>query len=158
MRRSFSAIAVSMSMLMLLAPAALGQDHVFEETPKKQYLYVLSGTYGSVEGDSLTLEGVPSALYFSDRPARIAGHRTLEALVERWEERGVLTDDPPNATLSVLDVEGPDNVVVELASIEAIDDTTVRLGFSVIEGTMPEGDFGPASLFVDPVDCEGDYT
>jgi hypothetical protein len=54
--------------------------------------------------------------------------------------------------LAILGAVGTDNVVVELLQAGA-DGNSVWFTVDVIEGTLPVGGFGPASLFVDPDTC-----
>jgi len=109
---------------------------------------LISGTSGSLKGDTLTLNGVPNVLYFSDRPVRVAGHLSLEKFVELWN-KGVNSykADPPNATLSVLKKDGAKNTVVELMSVEQKSGSVV-FKVAVLEGTLPER-FKTSSLFID---------
>ncbi len=94
-------------------------EHLIDDSEEPRYLFVLSVTSGSLKGDTLTLNGVPNVIYFSDRTARNAGHMSLSNFVEMWD-KGVdsFKADPPNATLSVLMKNGEKNVEVELLSAE----------------------------------------
>ena len=64
--------------LVLTATTAVLADHVIDESENPQFLFVMSAVSGSFDGETLTLTGVPSVVYFSDRPYRIAGHMSLE--------------------------------------------------------------------------------
>ena len=145
-------------LLLALAPVSvlaqsevtLGLGHVIEESEEPEFLFVLSASSGSIEDGTLTLLGVPSVIYFSDRPARIAGHRSVEDFVATWDQgEDSFAVDPPNAVLSLLDAEGVGDSVIELSSAE-LDGDALRFGFTVLEGNPPEGAIGPASLFMDP--------
>jgi hypothetical protein len=144
MRRLMTTLALAVGLAAL--PAAAGaQDHVVDDTQDTQLLYVVSTTSGSFDGDTLTLEGVPAVLYFSDRPARIAGHVSVNDFVAGWDQGSdSFAGDPPNAALSVL---GANETVVELTSVVQ-DGDTMTFGVTVIDGILPET-FGPASLFID---------
>ena len=136
------------SLLLALPLATVAQDTSPAASPAADegtFLFVMSGTSGSFDGDTLTLEEVPAIVTFSDRPERIAVDVPLGAVVDAGAAFG---DDPPNAVLSVLTVEGITNVVLELTSA-TVDGTSVSFGYQVLAGDPPEGDFGPASLFVD---------
>ena len=123
--------------------------HVIEESEEPEFLFVVSAGSGSVEDGTLTLVAVPSVVYFSDRPSRIAGHRSVEDFVAAWGQgEDSFSADPPNAVLSLLAAEGVKDSVIELSSAE-LDGDALRFGFDVIEGSPPEGAFGPASLFID---------
>ena len=94
-------------------------EHLIDDSEEPRYLFVLSVTSGSLKQDTLTLNGVPNVIYFSDRTTRKAGHMSLSNFVEMWD-KGVdsFKADPPNATLSVLMKNGEKNVEVELLSAE----------------------------------------
>jgi len=99
-------------------------------------------------GNTLTLNGVPNVIYFSDRPARKAGHMSLSEFIEMWDkESDSFKADPPNATLSVLTKDGDINAVVELKSVEQKSGSVV-FKVAVLEGTIP-GHFKAASIFID---------
>ena len=134
-------IGLVASLLLALTSCATASPNADEGT----FLFVLSGTSGSVDGDTLTLEGVPVIASFSDRPERIAVDVPLDALSDAAD---AFADDPPNAVLSVLTDEGITNVVLELTSA-TLDGSTASFGYEILAGDPPEGDFGPASLFVD---------
>jgi hypothetical protein len=147
MKHPFKLVYIGISVLffgVLFANA----EHVIEDSKNTGYLFVISGTSGSLDGDSLTLNGVPNVIYFSDRPARKAGHLSLEKFVESWN-KGVdsFKADPPNATLSVLKEDEARNVVVELTGVEQKKDSVV---FKVVllEGKGIES-FEASSLFID---------
>jgi len=98
------------SLLLALPLATVAQDAspaASPDTGEGTFLFVLSGTSGSVDGDTLTLEGVPTIVTFSDRPERIAVDVPLDALSDAGD---AFADDPPNAVLSVLADEGITNV------------------------------------------------
>jgi len=89
---------------------------------------------------------VPNVIYFSDRPARKAGHLSLEKFVESWNKGSdSFKADLPNATLSVLTNE--EIAVVELISVEQKGGSVV-FKVAVLKGTLPEN-FKISSLFFD---------
>jgi hypothetical protein len=149
MRQMITRLTLALS-LVAVPFGVQAQDHVIDEAVDAEFLYVLSATSGSVDGDTLTLMGVPSVIYFSDRPARIAGHLTVDDFVAAWDQ-GVdsFTADPPNAVLSVLDMDGVVDSVVELTAIGG-DRDALTFEMVVLEGEPPQGSIGPVSLFVDP--------
>ena len=102
-----STIVGIFTVMLTLVTGLVFAEHVIDDSKNTGYLYVISGTSGSLEGDALTLNGVPNVVYFSDRPNRIAGHLSLSNFVEMWD-KGVdsFKADPPNATLSLLNKEG----------------------------------------------------
>jgi hypothetical protein len=85
------------------APAGSGEEQgglLFVHTPD-------GGTLAPAEegsGLELTLTGVsPLVVWFTDCPARQAGHVPMAVFVGDWEDG--FGDDPPNAALSVLDAD-----------------------------------------------------
>jgi len=136
------------TVMLTLLPGLVFAEHVIDDSKEPSYLFVLSAASGSLKGDTLTLNGVPNVLYFSDRPDRVAGHLSLEKFVEMWDKGDdSFKTDPPNATLSVLNKDGAKNVVVELMSVEQKSDSVV-FKVVVLEGTLPER-FKTSSLFID---------
>jgi len=107
------------TVMLTLVSGLVFAENVIDDSKNTGYLFVISGTSGSLDGDTLTLNGVPNVIYFSDRPNRIAGQMSLSHFVEMWD-KGVdsFKADPPNATLSVLTKEGANNVVVEVMSAQ----------------------------------------
>ena len=118
------------------------------DSEEPSYLFVLSGNSGKMEGDTLVLNGVPSVVYFSDRPSRIAGHKKLSDFASLWNKSSdSFKADPPNATLSIMDAESVKNVVLELKSIE-VNDGSVSFKVRVLQGEAPKT-FSNSSLFID---------
>lgn len=118
------------------------------ESQEPAYLFVLSGTSGKMEDDTLTINGMPNVVYFSDRPSRIAGHKSVADFVELWNKSSdSFKADPPNATLSIMDGDSAKNVVVELKSVETKDDS-VTFKVRVLQGEAPKT-FSNSSLFID---------
>jgi len=144
----FSTIVGIFTVMLMLVPSLAFAENVIEDSKNMGYLFVISGTSGSLDGDTLTLNGVPNVIYFSDRPARKAGHLSLEKFVEMWGKGDdSFKADPPNATLSVLTKDGAKNVVVELMSVEQ------KRGSVVFKVVVPDGrlpvSFEASSLYMD---------
>jgi len=143
-----AAIVGIFTVMLTLVTGLVFAEHVIDDSKNPGYLFVISGTSGSLDGDTLTLNGVPNVLYFSDRPARKAGHITLAHFIEVWDKGSdSFKADPPNATLSLLKKDGAKNVVVELISVEQKSDSVV-FKVVVLEGTSPE-DLKQSALFID---------
>jgi hypothetical protein len=144
----YTTIVGIFTVMLTLVSGLVFAENVIDDSKNTGYLFVISGTSGSLDGDTLTLNGVPNVIYFSDRPARKAGHLSLEKYVESWN-KGVdsFKADPPNATLSVLKEDEARNVVVELTGVEQKKDSVV---FKVVllEGIGIES-FEASSLFID---------
>jgi hypothetical protein len=110
----------------------------------------MSAASGSLEGDRLTMRGVPNVVYFSDRPNRIAGHMSVEKFIEVWGSQSQsMKADPPNAVLSVLDQSGQENAVVELLSISK-EGGSVLFNVKRLDGGAPLK-FESSSLFIDQI-------
>lgn len=115
-----------------------------------EYMFVFGAKSGSVEGDTLTLNGVPNVLYFSGRPYRIAGHMDADTFVKVWSDgKDGFNNDPPNAVLSMMGDHGAFNVVVELLGVKAVGDA-VSFKIRKLDGELQK-EFGEAALFVDNV-------
>ena len=144
----FSTIAGIFTLMLTLVPGLVFAENVIDDSKSPGYLFVISGTSGSMVGDKLTLNGVPNVVYFSDRPARKAGHLSLEKFVESWNKGGnSFKADPPIATLSMLKKGGAQNAVVELLGTEQKNGSAV-LKIRVLEGEIPKS-FKQFSLFID---------
>ena len=92
----------------------------------------------------------PSTLFFSDRPDRVTGHEPTEDFVANWDTG----DDsfkavPPNATLSVLTGDEPQEIVVELMS-PRIEGKDLVYNVKVLDGNQKVSG-GIASLFIDTI-------
>ncbi len=153
----FSAMVGIFTVMLTLVPGLVFAEHVIDDSKNPGYLFVLSATSGSLKGDTLTLNGVPNVIYFSDRPARIAGHMSASKFVEMWD-KGVdsFKADPPNATLSILEKDGAKNAVLELMSVEQKNGSVV-FKVVVLEGMFPV-EFNTGDLFIDLFvgDADGD--
>jgi len=139
------------TVMLMLVSGLVFAENVIDDSKNPGYLFVISGTSGSLDGDKLTLNGVPNVIYFSDRPDRVAGHLSLEKFVESWN-KGVnsFKADPPNATLSVLKKDGAENVVVELMSVEQKSGSII-FKVAVLED-LYTGSFNMTSLYIDSPD------
>ena len=147
MRLSILAGAIILALTVLSGLAYA--ENVIDDSDNPGYMLVLSAGSGSLEGDTLTLNGVHNVVYFSDRPAREAGHISVQNFVEIWSKGDEsYMNDPPNAILSVLDKGGAQNVVVELNSVQR-KNGALQYKVRVLEGNIT-GSFGTATMFVDP--------
>jgi len=144
----YTTIVGIFTLMLTLLPGLVFAEHVIDDSKNTGYLYVMSGTSGSLDGDTLTLNGVPNVVYFTDRPARKAGHMSVSKFVEMWNKGSdSYKADPPNATLSVLKKDGAKNEVVEVMSVEQKNGS---LYFKVVllEGNIT-GHFKAGSIFID---------
>ena len=76
----FSTILGIFTVMLMLVSGLVFAEHVIDDSKNTGYLFVISGTSGSLKGDTLTLNGVPNVLYFSNRPVRVAGISRLRNL------------------------------------------------------------------------------
>lgn len=144
-------IAVLVVAIVVLAAAGCS-DSDDESTGGTEDLFVVNAASGSLEGSTLTLRGVPSVVYFTDRPERDAGHLAIDDYVALWTPPADEDDfAPPNADLSVFDPAGDINAVVVLQSVSSDADEMV-FDIQLLEGELPGATFGPAVLFVDACD------
>jgi len=144
----FSTIVGIFTVMLTLVTGLVFAENVIDDSKEPRYLFVLSATSGSLKGDTLTLNGVPSVIYFSDRPARKAGHMSVSNFVEMWDKGDdSFKADPPNATLSVLTKDGAKNIVVELMSVEQKGGSVV-FKVAVLEGMSPQT-FNATAIFID---------
>ena len=131
------------------ATTVVAADHTIDESENPQFLFVISAESGSYDGETLTLSGVPSAVYFSDGPYRIAGHISLEKFTELWREgTDSFKTDPPNATISILGEDANTSIVVELSNPLLIENG-VTFEIKILDGKIPIS-FGFSGLFIDP--------
>ncbi|WP_428667172.1 hypothetical protein [Reyranella sp.] len=118
---------------------------------RSEALIVLNARGAQLAGAALTLEGVaPSAILFTSRPVRGAGHMQTAELVDLWAT-GSFAKDPPNATVSAFAKDGSKvtDAVVVLRSPKVAGDK-LTFDVAVLEGSLGNAD-GPASVFIDTI-------
>ena len=121
---------------------------------KINLLFVQNSTgmeYDKAKG-TLRLKNISaSTLFFTDRPVRMAGHyHTRGEFLPLWSEGpDSFAKNPPNATLSILEVGNPDlqNAVVTLRN-PRIHGNDLIYDIKIVEGTLPQA-AGAAVLFID---------
>ncbi|MCP4380734.1 MAG: hypothetical protein GY798_04820 [Hyphomicrobiales bacterium] len=134
--------------VLLGFPSLSFAEKVIVDPEELRYLYSFSAIDGFFVGDSLTLKSVPLVVYFSDRPARIAGHIALDNFLQIWENNAdSLNKDPPNAELVVYNKSG-DTQAVLIISKPTVDGDSISFAMELIDGNIPEH-FGPSTLFID---------
>lgn len=126
---------------------------------KIQLMFVQTAEDLKADGDTFRLVNVgQQALYFSDRPVRIAGHLTMPAYLDEWkagEGPDNFGSDPPNATLSVYESGRNQNTLaVVKISHPVIDGKDSVYNYKLIEGTMPKAG-GATALFIDWIGVGG---
>ena len=143
--------------------AALGATAILRDTSRAKadeepesdaevdFLFVQTCKSATLADGKLTLLGVaPTTLYFSDRPERITGHLETSGFVEEWGEgEDSFASNNPNAALSIIHADYPEEIVVVLKS-PALEDGNLVYDVDVLEG--PESASGEtASLFIDTI-------
>ena len=121
-----------------------------EEAAKQaDFLFVQNAQSIHYADGKLTLKGVsPTTIMFSDRPERIAGHMATARFVPFWSKgKDSFLADPPNATLSIVNEDQVNDVVVVLRDPDLKGDE-LSYHVRVLEGEMPAKG-GPVSLFID---------
>jgi hypothetical protein len=119
-----------------------------QPSTKVELLFVQNAASGSFDGKTLTLRGVGSTLFFSDRPERIAGHVRTSDFVGHWAEGSDnFAANPPNATLSVFGAKEASSIVVVLTN-PRLDRNTLSYTVKIVEGKLPAS-FKESSLFID---------
>ena len=121
---------------------------------KVELLFVQNATgveYDKAKG-TLRLKNIArSTLFFTDRPVRMAGHyHTRDEFLPLWSEGpDSFAKNPPNATLSILEVGKADlqNAVINLKN-PRMQGKDLLYDIAVIEGTVPQK-AGDAVLFID---------
>ena len=150
-------------LLLLIAVVSCGQQAATGPAPAQtaaesggaveaELLFVQEAEGVTFEGDTLTLVGVrPQVLFFTDRPQRVAGYLAFdEFLAEVSAGADSFADDPPNATLVVLEGDEFVDVVLELVEEPVLADGNLTFKVNIIEG-MPPDVAGRSALFIDTI-------
>ncbi|UYN97612.1 MAG: hypothetical protein KIT25_12035 [Enhydrobacter sp.] len=153
--RCLVAIAAALLILPLSAVAQTAPPQKKIGVPSKQkhvdWLIVLNAKGAKLSGQTLVLEGPqPSAIVFSDRPVRSAGHMPTGEVVDLWKT-GSFARVPPNATVSAFSKDGNSvsDAVLVLKKPKWEGD---KLAFEVdvLEGDLGKAD-GAVAVFIDTV-------
>ena len=118
-------------------------------TDEVQLLYVQTADSAALADGVLRMVDVsPATIFFSDRPQRVAGHVTTDEFVATWGEgEDSFASNPPNATLSILAGDEPQEIVVVLTE-PRLEDGDLVYNVEILEGaTAAVGD--GCSLFID---------
>ena len=147
------------TLLLISLVTLFGVPTSLTGTDKIQLMFVQTADSLKAGDKTLRLVNVgQQTLYFSDRPARIAGHLTMPAYMDEWkasEGKDNFASDPPNATLSVYESGHNENTltVVEI-SHPVMDGKDLVYNYKLIEGAMPKA-AGPTALFIDWIGVGG---
>jgi len=134
-------------------PADMVPEPSADDDGLVELLFVQEAAAAELEGSALTLKGVkPRTLFFADRPEDIAGYLSYQDYVDMvYEGPDNFEDDPPNATLMILDGDELIPVVMELSAKPRLDgDNMVYDSVKVINGEAPAGG-KTAVLFIDTI-------
>lgn len=155
-RRSLMIATALLASLLVVPGLARAAEPAKKEAAKTEeaakqadFLFVQNAQSIHYADGKLTLKGVsPTTIMFSDRPERIAGHMATARFVPFWSKgKDSFLADPPNATLSIVDENKVNDVVVVLRDPELKGDE-LSYHVRVLEGEMP-AQGGPVSLFID---------
>lgn len=150
-----AAVMVSMAVCAATSTASAAS----QETPQYMFVQIAEDVKVDAAAKTIRLMNVnQQTLYFSDRPARIAGHLKMDAYLKEWTAQAGKDNfgaDPPNAVLSVYEPGQPDNTtaVVEITQPK-IDGSDIVYSYKLIEGSLPAGG-GATPLFIDWIGVGG---
>lgn len=140
---------------------AAGQTASTAPAKTTQLMFVQSAEDLKVDNVKSTFRLVKvnqQALYFSDRPERIAGHLKMAQYLAEWgkaEGADNFSNDPPNAILSVFEPKQDDNTItVVKISHPVVDGDDLVYSYKIIQGTMPSNG-GATALFIDSIGVGG---
>ncbi len=155
----FGVVAIAMPLIIgcgAAPPAATTTVAKAEQAPtpttdQPEFLFVQTADSATLADGVLVMGGInPATIYFSDRPDRIAGHLTTDEFVATWGDGDdSFASNPPNATLSILAGDQPQEIVVTLTEPRIEDDALVY-NVSILEGAEAATG-GACSLFIDVI-------
>ena len=150
--KGFALLAVTVPLGAVLSPARAADNAV-------QLMFVQSAESLRADDKTLRLVNVsPQAIYFSDRPKRVAGHLTMPAYLEEWTAAAGANNfakNPPNATLSVYESGQSTNALaVVTLSQPVVEGKDLVYSYKLIEGKVPNAG-GATSLFIDWIGVGG---
>jgi len=151
--------ALTTALILSVFPVGRAEEKKRTDEPKVQLMFVQTAEDLKADGNTLRLVNVgQQTLYFSDRPARIAGHLTMPAYMDEWkagEGPDSFSSDPPNATISVYESGNHENTLaVVKISHPVIDGKDLVYNYKLIEGEMPKAG-GATALFIDWIGAGG---
>lgn len=141
-------LSVGNNVLSNKSVSAKPMTETTETSDPVQLLFVQNSVTGSYDGKRLTLNGVGSTLFFSDRPERVTGHVQNQEFISHWDKGSDnFASNPPNATLSIFGEKGVSSTVVELTNPK-LENNNLSYEVKVLDGKLP-ATFKEASLFID---------
>jgi hypothetical protein len=144
---------------LVLLIAFSGPPLAGAQEKKVQLMFVQTSETLKADDKTLRLVNVgQQTLYFSDRPARVAGHLTMPAYLDEWTARAGpnnFAKNPPNATLSVYQPGAQQNTLTVITiSNPVVDGRDLVYSYKLVEGTVPKSG-GVTALFVDWIGVGG---
>ena len=138
-------------LLITRAYAAESQGEQVSAEEIVDLLYVQSARGSSLESGVLTLRTINmSTIFFSDRPERIVGHESTEDFISDWDVgEDNFASNPPNATLSILSGEEPQEIIVVLKN-PRLEQNDGIYDVQVLDGNE-RANGGASSLFIDTI-------
>ena len=126
-----------------------GVDGAADGEQEVEFLFVQNASTVSLSEGVLSMTGItPETLYFSDRPDRIVGRVTTQEFVDHWSKgEDSFAANPPNAVLSTLQGQIPQDIVVVLREPRFTGNELVYT-VEVLDGPS-EVESGPCALFID---------
>src|SRR6185369_6044184 len=161
-------IIIAVACLLCVPDLVLAQDAISSPAQKSiggskaemvPSLAVLNSKGAILQGNKLTLSDVSAnSIIFADRPVRAAGHVLTSEFIKQWDVgNNSFSQDPPNATISVLGSDGAsvkDAVVV--LKTPKLEGDQLTFDVSVLEGDLANAT-GPTSLFIDWFAARGGF-
>jgi len=156
---STRALLKGLALVALIAPLSALLSPARAAAEKVQLMFVQSAESLKADDKTLRLVNVsPQAIYFSDRPKRVAGHLTMPAYLEEWTAAAGpnnFAKNPPNATLSVYEAGQSTNALaVVTISQPVVEGKDIVYRYKLIEGKVPTTG-GATSLFIDWIGVGG---
>jgi hypothetical protein len=161
MDRRKALMTLGISSLTLPHLISCGKDEQ-ADIPKKEQaeddrlvelLFVQEAQNVKFEDNQMTLIDVdPKTLYFADRPDEIAGYLTYKQFIDMVTEGpDNFKEDPPNATLVIMENEKFVNVVLKLSEKPRLEGKNLVFPLvEFIQGEVPAKG-GKVALFIDTV-------
>jgi hypothetical protein len=127
-------------------------DDVEKQLEEIEAMFVQVAREMTTEGGRVKFFGLaPATLFFSDRPQHVVGHLSAKQFVEEWGKgENSFADDPPNAVISFLDVNGetPEDAIVVLKE-PRLEGDSISYSVDILEGSLPAR-ADSVSIFIDP--------
>lgn len=129
-RRFFAPGFLALALIALSVPAGNATSQ------KESFLLVVQGRIAALNDGAMTMQTPPSAVLFSDRPARRVLPVNLKTFTDAlWGADGSMRRSPPNA--SIVDENAEEIGVIELTNVSYSGDK-LQVHFKALSGKMPK--------------------